>query len=236
MKHSGVSTVYANNGRTYQSYILAGTIEEADALRFERNIGERITSGITTVSTLPDYHDHPDIDFLAALDEVMEQAAFLSYLAFASGKIPLEEALGRSSAMQRLAALARKQDAKAAAELIARARNELHRLQRLAPGVFPDSSGYYITVTVAPNKNKTIQQIVPRSEVSNLGPATIVICDCDTDPDCTISDLDEPCGYHQTIEAAMKRTLDTEKDLVHIHNNSAKEMAKVKIKVSGGRK
>lgn len=70
------------------------------------------------------------------------------------------------------------------------------------------------------------------SQVTNLGPAAVMICDCDTDPECTISDLDEPCGYHQTIEAGMSVPLATEKSVVHIINLDGEKEAKVRIKVT----
>jgi hypothetical protein len=87
-----------------------------------------------------------------------------------------------------------------------------------------------ITVTVGAGSTHRVERIVPGSEVTNTGPAAVTVCDCN-EPDCGITDDDQPCGYEQTIEAAMTGILDTEKDHVNISNKDSQQTAKIKIRV-----
>jgi hypothetical protein len=87
-----------------------------------------------------------------------------------------------------------------------------------------------IIVRIPPNQTLRVDHIVRGSQVENMGPATVTICDC-SEPDCGITDDDQPCGYEQTIEAANLGTLDTNKNFVHISNKDAIKTAKVKITV-----
>jgi hypothetical protein len=240
MKYKGVYTTYTIGERVFGSYVLADSIAQTEELIKERNIGERRTSEIIELESLPDYHDFPDKDFITFLPEIIEQVCFLTHVAFSAEVIPIDEALSSAGIINELAGLLQKGcHEQERDELISKARRRLYMLQQKVPGAFPvchAEKGYYIVVKVSPGSSRTIHNIVQNSEVHNLGPAEVAICDCDNDPDCTISDTDEPCGYHQTIPKAISGLLSTDKDFVHIHNKDAEKVTRVKIKVRGGKK
>jgi hypothetical protein len=104
------------------------------------------------------------------------------------------------------------------------------RVSSTVPVADPQRKASFITVKVGPGEHKRIDNIVRGSEISNLGPAVITVCDC-AEPDCGITDDDQPCGYEQTIDVAGTGTLDTEQDFVNISNADKVKSAKVKIKV-----
>lgn len=221
-------TSYFNDGRTGTSYIIADSMDMAERLRRERNIGERITSNVVKIDVMPDYKDLTNEEFVKQLPEIMEQAIFLSYLCFASGQLKLERVLGINSLADQLRKAG---SVGTVTEIIELARKELYTFQMLAPGVFPVERAKQITVKLEPGERKTVRNIVQGATVNNLGPAALTICDCDTDPDCTISDTDEPCGYHQTIEAQAIGRLDTNKDFVHVVNRDTKLESRVQLLV-----
>lgn len=240
MKYKGVYTTYSIGARVFGSYVLADTIARAEELIDIRNIGERRASEIIELEPLPDYHDFPDIDFIANLPEIIAQASFLAHVAFSAELIPIDEALGAAGIITELSELMQKGcHEREKDEMIAKARKRLFMLQKLVPGAFPPclaEKGYYIIVKIDPGKSRTIHQTINGTELFNVGPAPVVVCDCDADPDCTISDIDEPCGYHQTIEGFANGFISSDKGFVHIHNKDAEKVARVKIKVKGGRK
>ena len=87
-----------------------------------------------------------------------------------------------------------------------------------------------VTVEVKAGESKRVESIIPGTEVENLGPASVTMCDC-ADPDCGITKDDQPCGYEQTIEAMHKGVLDTQESFVNISNRDEKKGAKVKLRV-----
>lgn len=236
MKHKGVVTTYTCGGRCIESYILAGTMDEAEKLRVERNIGELITSGIIDVEVLPDHGKLSNEEFISQLQAVRKQALFLTYLSLASGKLNLVTALGCTSVLAKIFEIP---GVNVPIEIIEAVRKDVQWLQSIVPGVFPGreaQQGKRITVKVKPGQHVTVRNIVPGSEVNNFGPAAITIWDCDTDPvpvaiGSTISDTDEPCGYHQTIEARAKGVIETNKDFVHLVNRDEQHGTSVQLYV-----
>jgi hypothetical protein len=87
-----------------------------------------------------------------------------------------------------------------------------------------------VTVLVKAGQSKRVEGIIPGTEAENLGPATVMLCDC-ADPDCGITDDDQPCGYEQTIESMSKGVLDTQQPFVNISNKDASKPARVKLRV-----
>jgi hypothetical protein len=231
MKNKGVYTTYTSGGRVYESYILAGTIAEADELARIRNIGEKVISEPQGLDILPDYRQLSDEEFMERIMEIMEQVKFLGYIGFASGSISLDELIGEGSAMDAFI------DAMRAGEPqnIAVLRNKLRDLQEKAPGVFPARRGHYINLKVKAGTSRRVDNIVSGSVMINYGPATISVCDC-AEPvpiaiGSGITDDDQPCGYEQTIDGASSAQLNTESSFIVIHNRDAKRKAKVRVRV-----
>lgn len=241
MKHTGVFTTYTSGGRAYGSYILAGSMNKAGEIARQRNIGETIISNPIGVDVMPDYNGLTDEEFLNQLPQIVHAAVFLGYIALSAETVTRDELLGDEGVIHKLTHLLDPfcREEYNCAEEIVKVRKQLYLLQKKVPGAFPaghERKGYYIIVKIAPGSSRRIDNIVQGSEVFNIGDTEVLLCDCENDPDCMITDDDQPCGYHQTIEASMKGELGTKKDFVHIHNKSSKEAASVKIRVRGGKR
>ncbi len=238
MKHTGVYTAYTSGKRTYGSYIIAADAIAAAAIARERKLGETIVSKPVLIEPIPDYSDISDEAFVQLLPQIMHHVILTGFIAGTAGKISIADLLGdegilhQLSLLQQGACLPLERE-----EFIAMVRRQLYLLQQKVPGAFPPchaQKGFYIIVKVRPQSRVTIGHIVKGSALTNLGPAAITVCDCETDPSCGITDDDQPCGYHQTIDAMASATLLTSKDKVHIVNRDRWKTARVKIRVQKG--
>lgn len=140
MKTNGVTTMYFSGGRMLASYIVADTMEEAEQLRTLRNIGEKIDSDVIVIETLPDYRKATNTELLKSFPAVIKQISFLSCVAFASGKLSLDQVLGNMSLVDKLSAvvtMACPPYDQGDGTVVNETRALLYVLQDAAPGTFP---------------------------------------------------------------------------------------------------
>lgn len=87
-------TRYKSNGVKFGSYILADTLQIAEAIAVQRGLGEVIQGEADNLETLPTYKELGDEQFIDQLPSVLHTAIFLANVAMRAKTITVEEVLG----------------------------------------------------------------------------------------------------------------------------------------------
>lgn len=90
----GVHTRYKINGRSFGSYILADSMNEAILYRSQRNLKEVIDSQLMNNIDPVELEKLPDNEFIDKLPDVIHSTTFISFVALSSGSVSVESILG----------------------------------------------------------------------------------------------------------------------------------------------
>lgn len=138
-------TEYKVGTQKYGADIMAYTLKEAERVAGERNIGETVIGNgaqsydgygrrISIEELNPDFKKLNDYEFLIELPRIIHSACFLSYIAFKSGKISIEELIGDNGILHELIHLLN--GSHVTKREIRRTRGKYEHLQSITPGAF----------------------------------------------------------------------------------------------------